>query len=151
MQAEESAYKTMKDVDAMKKMVKTQPARMAEKMAAVEEQNELAHEVRLTIPAGTMCWLTFTYALSNAWRTVRNTVMNSGLWRNGIKELEGGHGAHVGVYFRFLRSILFLNLLLALMWGLFVAAPFRIMFGQTPGITDKTNVQLMPNPVDVAG
>jgi hypothetical protein len=31
------------------------------------------------------------------------------LWRQGIKEIEGGHGSHVGIYFRFLRWCLILN------------------------------------------
>ena len=39
------------------------------------------------------------------------------------------------------------------MWGLFVAAPFKIMFGMNPGITagNTMDIQLMPNPLDAAG
>lgn len=65
-------------------------------------------------------------AWSRGWTTLTDGFYSSvNFWDTGIKELEGGHGSHVGVYFRFLRWTLVLNVILALMWGMFMMAPFQ--------------------------
>ena len=60
---------------------------------------------------------------------VRHVMERSTLWYDSIKELEGRHGAHVGIYFNFLRWCLFLNLVIGLMWMTFVVIPYAIQFG----------------------
>ena len=53
----------------------------------------------------------------------------STLWYESIKELEGRHGAHVGIYFNFLRWCLFLNLVIGSMWAIFVVIPYAWQHG----------------------
>ena len=63
-------------------------------------------------------------------------------WKLEIKQLEGHHGSHVGIYFEFLRWCLVCNLFLSVIWVAFVISPHAYYVGFKAGLADMN-----PSPV----
>lgn len=53
--------------------------------------------------------------IRTAWTYSRNTVNRIELWYGSMKKIEGHFGSGVGTYFKFLRWLFSLNLLLMVM------------------------------------
>ena len=62
-------------------------------------------------------------------RKTSHALERSSLWADQIKALQGKHGHHVGIYFKFLRWCLVLNAFLMLVIAMFVVIPYEVGHG----------------------
>ena len=58
-------------------------------------------------------FLTYKQKVTELKEYQRGNENLSGLWASDIKKIEGKYGSGVGTYFRFLRSLLFLNIFIS--------------------------------------
>lgn len=72
-------------------------------------------------------WKHFKYTISMHWykmsQTVQDTFHDYSLWHKELKEIEGTFGTGIGSYFRFLRYLFILNLVIALLVCGFILTP----------------------------
>ncbi|XP_068247094.1 transmembrane channel-like protein 7 isoform X2 [Palaemon carinicauda] len=72
-------------------------------------------------------WKSFKYTMSMHWykmiQSVRDTFHDYSLWHKDLKEIEGTFGTGVGSYFRFLRYLFILNLVISLLVSGFLLTP----------------------------
>lgn len=76
-------------------------------------------------------WKHMKYSIGNYYKrakaNMRNVIFNIELWYDSMKTIEGHFGSSVAVYFKFLRWLFVLNILLIVMTISFVTLP-QILF-----------------------
>lgn len=71
--------------------------------------------------------------------SIKNTISNLELWYGSLKTIEGHFGSGVAAYFKFLRWLFILNLLLITMAFAFVTLP-QILFNSIESVVLDENV-----------
>lgn len=114
----------LKDFEKLAEVTKSQPIAMAQKRELMEAQKAERNIIRSEVSYFDMLKYRVGFALGAAWHTVTEGLFSStSLWTNQIKNVEGGHGSHVGIYFQFMRWNMMLNILLSVLWGFGVTLP----------------------------
>lgn len=81
--------------------------------------------------------------------SIKNTISNMELWYGSLKTIEGHFGSGVAAYFKFLRWLFILNLLLITMAFGFVTLP-QILFNSVDSVADESvsNASTTPRAVN---
>lgn len=93
-------------------------------------------------------WKAYKYTVSMHWykmiQSVQDTFHDYSLWHKDLKEIEGTFGTGVGSYFRFLRYLFILNLVISLLVCGFLLTPQLLVHlsNETLVLTDNTTAIL---------
>lgn len=110
-------------------LVKEQDSRMSIKLERARKLNSHIREKKQAIGRIQLWWLLTRQKFASYMSKTLYALDNSSLWHSDIKTLEGKHGAHVGIYFKFMRWCLLLNLVIAVMVCGFVVIPYATLYG----------------------
>ena len=149
MAEEDVAVTTVEDMTDFAKiaeMTKSQPIGMAQKREVMAAHRAEAQIIRSEISRCSMFWYRIQYAFSSAWRYCTSGLMTANVWVERIKNVEGGHGSHVGIYFKFMRWNMMLNVVIGLLWGLGVTLPQHLQTGKSA--RDLSLSEMNPSPID---
>eukprot|EP00039_Didymoeca_costata_P023989 m.8915 g.8915 ORF g.8915 m.8915 type:complete len:896 (-) comp3972_c0_seq1:136-2823(-) len=124
-----------------KNVVRRHAAHIRQKKEAARDRRKAYSEAERQISFFYLFWLRFAHFCNSSWEALSHRLYHSAIWHSRIKEIEGSHGTHVGIYFNFLRWCLILNVVLGLIWVFFVVSPFVHFFSFKEGLDD-----IHPNP-----
>ncbi|XP_076061142.1 transmembrane channel-like protein 7 isoform X1 [Oratosquilla oratoria] len=89
-------------------------------------------------------WQHFKYIMSMKWfkakQSVKSTFHDYSLWHKDLKEIEGIFGSGVGSYFRFLRYLFILNLIITIIIFGFLVVPQLLSRFYTLPNSDTNNI-----------
>eukprot|EP00729_Bicosta_minor_P000284 gene284-8513_t len=139
------SYADLLDQEKMKKMIVSQPAKMAEKMEALASFKDESSINRNLLSNWDMCRIRVSDFISTTlkrfWQWEDLTGMDV-----TTAEISLKNGRLTAVYFSFLRQMFYFNFAVGCMWLLFVMVPSFALYGAHPGVGGPTASQMMPNP-----
>jgi len=119
----------LQQIDDMRKNIREQDSNIEVKRARARKLNSEMEDRKKKIGRFQLWW-SLTVQGMYAWLSkTLHALERSSLWAAQIKALQGKHGHHVGIYFKFLRWCLALNTLIMIIMAVFVIVPFSINTG----------------------
>eukprot|EP00038_Savillea_parva_P018661 m.24858 g.24858 ORF g.24858 m.24858 type:complete len:973 (+) comp4192_c0_seq1:59-2977(+) len=116
-------------IDGARNAIREQDSKIAVKRARARKLNLELEDRKKKIGRVQLWWALLSQAIRTWVARTSHYLERSSLWASQIKSLQGKHGHHVGIYFKFLRWCLAINLMMLFFMVFFVVIPYALVHG----------------------